>query len=49
MAVNQPHTKRDEGGDKPERKSPGNPSKGLPGRQSHESGSKGKKDSAGNK
>lgn len=49
MAANQPHTKRDAGGDKPEGKTPGNPSKDTPGKPSHESGSKGKKDSGGNK
>ena len=49
MAANQPHTKRDAGGDKPEGKAPSNPSKSQPGKQSSEGGSKGKKDSGGNK
>jgi len=31
------------------REEPGNPSKDQPGKQSHENGSKGKKDSTGNK
>ena len=50
MARNQPHTKRDAGGDKPAGKNKGgNPAKDKPSAPSQGGGSKGKKDSGGNK
>jgi len=50
MASNQPHTKRDSGGDKPAGKSNGgNPGKNKPAAPSQGGGSKGKNDSGGNK
>ena len=50
MASNQPHTKRDVGGDKPKGKSKGGtPAKDNPGTPSQGGGSKGKNDSGGNK
>ena len=50
MATNQPHTKRDAGGDKPESKSKGgNPAKDKPGASSKGGGSKGKNDSGGSR
>jgi hypothetical protein len=49
MASNQPHTKRDSGGDKPAGKSKdGNPAKAKPGAPSEGGGPKGKNDSGGN-
>ena len=50
MASNQPHTKRDVGGqaDKTQAKG-GNPAKDPPGKPSQGGGSKGKNDSGGNK
>ena len=48
MATNQPHTKRDAGGDKADaKKKPGNPEKGPPGKAAGETAAKGKKDSGG--
>lgn len=49
MASNQPHTKRDAGGDKPEAKSKGTPAKDKPAAPGKSGGSKGKNDSGGNK
>lgn len=50
MATNQPHTKRDEGGQGDKQKAKGgNPAKDKPGQNSQGSGSKGKNDSGGNK
>ncbi len=49
--ANQPHTKRDQGGQKDSSSggSKGNPAKDVPGKPSQGGGSKGKKDSGGNK
>ena len=48
MATNQPHAKRDAGGDKPEaKKKPGNPGQAQPGKAAGETAAKGKKDSGG--
>ena len=50
MASNQPNTKRDAGGDKPDGKNKGGtPAKDKPGAPSQGAGSKGKNDSGGNK
>lgn len=49
MASNQPHTKRDEGGQGDKQKpQQGNPAKNQPGQKSQD-GAKGKNDSGGNK
>ncbi len=48
MASNQPHTKRDSGGDKPGGKGNDSPAKGQPGKPS-QGDSKGKNDSGGKK
>ena len=50
MATNQPHTKRDEGGQGDSQKGKdANPAKNQPGQKSQSGGSKGKNDSGGNK
>jgi len=49
MASNQPHTKRDVGGDKGDGKSKGNPAKDQPAKPAQGGGSKGKNDSGGNR
>ncbi|MES2957461.1 MAG: hypothetical protein V4792_04685 [Pseudomonadota bacterium] len=50
MAANQPHTKRDVGGQGDKSKDTGGtPAKNQPGKPSETAGAKGKKDSGGNK
>jgi len=49
MATNQPHTKRDAGGQGDKQGAKSNPAKDSPGHKSQSGGSKGKNDSGGNK